>query len=91
MFKSTQMAKKGEGGYRHLIKVPFLWILGDQVEKEYLFVPFQEAFDLVKKENHQVEIHQLKKCDHGLNNHEAETASLISNFLEKIKTIFLNI
>src|SRR3989338_2290271 len=86
MFKSTQMATKEVGGYRYLIKVPLLWILGDQIEKEYLFVPFKEAFDLVKKENPKVEIHQLKNCDHGLNNHESETAALISNFLKKIKT-----
>ena len=85
MFKSTQMANKDEGGYRHLIKVPLLWILGDQVKKEYLFIPFKDAFGLVKKENPQVEIHQLKNCDHGLNNHEAETVSFISNFLKKIK------
>lgn len=85
MFKSTQMATKTEGGYRHLIMVPLIWILGDQIDKEYLFVPFLEAFGLVKRENPQTEFHQLENCDHGLNNHEFETASLISAFLKKNK------
>jgi pimeloyl-ACP methyl ester carboxylesterase len=85
MFRSTQMASKEKGGYRHLIKVPLLWILGDDSTREYLFVPFKEAFGLIKKENPQVEIRQLLNCDHGLNGHEVETASLIFDFLKKLK------
>ena len=84
MFKCTQMATKEDGGYRHLIKVPLLWILGDNVAAEYLFVPFKEAFSLVIRENPQVKLHQLKDCDHGLNSHEEETSIIIHNFLKRI-------
>lgn len=81
MYKSTQMATKVEGGYRHMIKIPLLWILGDKQEKEYLFVPFEKAFELVRTENAQVQIEQLTHCDHGLNGHEAEVAKLIASFI----------
>ncbi len=84
MFKSTMMATKEDGGYRHLIAVPLLWILGDDPQKEYLFVPFEEAFNLIRSENPQVAIHQLKQCDHGLHGHEAEAAALVSDFLKHI-------
>lgn len=83
MYKSTQMAGRKDGGYRHLIKVPLLWILGDDPKKEYLFVPFSEAFSLVRLENPQVEIHQLVNCDHGLNGKEQEAALIISDFLRR--------
>ena len=81
VFRATQMATMSEGGYRHEIKTSLLWILGDNQEKEYLFVPFEEAFRLVRSENPQVEIYQIKDCDHGFNGHEEELASLISTFL----------
>lgn len=82
LFRSTQMARETEGGYRQTIKVPLLWILGDQLEKEYLFAPFKEAFALVRAENPQVEIHQLP-CDHGLHGQENETASIIEGFIKR--------
>jgi len=84
MYRSTQMATGEDGGYRHLITVPLLWILGDDPQKEYLFVPFEDAFALVRSENPQVAIHQLTKCDHGLNGHEEEAAALIADFLKHI-------
>lgn len=84
VFKATQMATAEEGGYRSSIKVPLLWILGDQTQNEYLFVPFEEAFELVRRENPQVEIHQLKDCDHGLHDHEAEVAKIVADFVKSL-------
>lgn len=80
MFKSTMMASKSRGGYRHEIKVPLLWILGNEPKDEYLFVPFEEAFKLVRAENPQIEINQLA-CDHGLHGKEEEAASIIAGFI----------
>lgn len=84
MQRSTQMATKQDGGYRSNITIPLLWVIGDNPEKEYLFVPFVEAFDLVKKENSQVVIKQIANSDHGFNNHESEVAMLISSFLSSM-------
>lgn len=83
MYKSTQMASKDDGGYRHLINIPYLWILGNKIESEYLFVPFEKAIALIKQENPQVEIHQLD-CNHGLQGKEDEVASIISQFIKQI-------
>lgn len=84
MFKSTQMATKQDGGYRSLINIPYLWILGNKTESEYLFIPFEDAFQLVRKENPQVRIHQLD-CNHGLNGKENEVADIVTDFVSHLK------
>jgi len=65
------------------ISVPILAVIGDNEEKEYTIIPIRKAIDLLKKENANVECHQIKGCDHVYTGKEKVLAGIISSFLRR--------
>lgn len=62
------------------IQVPILVVIGD--EKEYTAIPIKNALELMREENKNTEIHQIKNCDHDFQEKEEELASIVLKFIE---------
>ncbi len=61
------------------IKVPILAIIGDG--EEFTIIPIKNAMELLKNENENSIVHQIKNCDHDFDGKESELTDIILNFL----------
>jgi len=64
------------------IKIPILGVIGDQ--EEYTVIPIKKAIELLKKENDQAKIYQLKNCDHDFTGKAKQLAKIVKTFLKNI-------
>jgi len=64
------------------IQVPILGVIGDK--EEYTVIPTEDAVELLKKENKNAEIHQIKDCDHLFEGKEDALSKIVIEFLNKI-------
>ena len=57
-------------------------MIGDQ--DEYTVIPIKKAIELLKKENDQAKIYQLKNCDHDFTGKAKQLAKIAKIFLKNI-------
>jgi pimeloyl-ACP methyl ester carboxylesterase len=63
------------------IKVPILGLIGDK--EEYTVIPVLDAVNLLKKENKNAEIIQIKDCDHDFSTKRKELLQMVTSFLKR--------
>jgi pimeloyl-ACP methyl ester carboxylesterase len=67
--------------YYQNIKVPILGVIGDQ--HEFTIIPIKEAIELLKKENKNAEVYQIKNCNHSFEYKTKELVNIVSDFLKR--------
>jgi alpha-beta hydrolase superfamily lysophospholipase len=63
------------------IKVPILGVIGDK--EEYTVIPIKDAITLLKKENKNAEIFQIKNCDHDFSKKRKELLQIVTLFIKR--------
>lgn len=71
--------------YFRKITCPILGVIGDQAE--FTIIPIDEAIELLKRENINAEVYQIKNCSHSFEGKTEELLKIITNFLAKYALI----
>jgi pimeloyl-ACP methyl ester carboxylesterase len=65
------------------IKTPILGVIGDKDDGEYTIIPIIDAINLLKSENKNADVYQIKDCNHSFEGKEEQLVKIVREFLEK--------